>query len=443
MSLSPSLDTVRSLYTALVDQSDDCTVFLGECFLHTVEALVEIEEAESIDPLPLFVLRAFEFAQPTDAEHLDSVLHIGRQVMRQVLNDTVTKGLVATDSECTFRLTDDGRRTLQEGQAIRRVRARRVFRFLHPAMSYVAVNDRKGNLLGDLSPSRAPSPWEFDADTLRQTIAQPADWKQRHRFPTEIVAVITQRDIQRETDPASPSVDRHVVRPPATQQQTEMQHLMVDKAQVAACAFVVRRKGVDAVSLSAYPISAHGKLARGKERPLFSLHTADEIGHLVPMYEPLPSQEEAIESWLQLAAQLKLPEPEHARVTFENSSLVIRISADQIDRWTAFVAVAMQEDLLWQVPRASVRELCSVTVAGIDAEAAARLDLLRCILALENDMRRDSIMQDAASVREWLAGQALPLEASPRDLADDAFQFGKYRLAYALAELEDMIDAAV
>jgi hypothetical protein len=89
-----SPEAVRDLWTALAGDAPDSAVFVSECFFHTVEALVAVEESEGIDPMALFVLRAFEFAQPPDVEHLDEVLHLGRQVTRQLLGGLALNGLL-------------------------------------------------------------------------------------------------------------------------------------------------------------------------------------------------------------------------------------------------------------------------------------------------------------------------------------------------------------
>lgn len=440
---SLSLDAIRGLYTTLVGQAEDCTVVLGECFFHTVEALVAVEEVEGIDPMPLFVLRAFEFARPADVEHLDGVLHIGRQVMRQVLNGMTANGLVAAESESTYCLTESGRNTLQTGHVIRRTPARRIFRFLHPAMKYVAVHDPKGNLLSDLSPRRTPSPWEFSPDLLRHAIAQSADWKRRHGFPANVADVITEPLSPEAVEPVNPEPGLVAAHADSSQGQAKpLQHLVVDKAQVVTCALVIRPIAADAAELSGYPVSGHGKLVRGTQ-PLFSLHAPVEVAQVFPGLLQPPTPQEVTGGWLTLAARLMLPEAEQAEVRFENNSLVIALSADQLGRWMNLVALAMQAQLYWQVPHAPLLKLCKVAVVGADSATTTRLQVLRSVLNLEQDARRGEIVRSEGTLREWLAAQGLPHDMSSRDLADVAFRFGRYRLAYEISELEDMSDAPV
>jgi hypothetical protein len=408
-----------------------------------VEALVAVEEVEGIDPMPLFVLRSFEFARPADVEHLDDILHIGRQVMRQLLNGMAANGLVASDSEPTYRLTESGRNTLQTGHVIRRIPARRIFRFLHPAMNFVAVHDPKGNLLSDLSPDRAPSPWEFSPDVLRRAIVQSADWKRRHGFPANVADVLTEPLSSEDTHSTNPEVGVSVVSPGSSQGQEALQHLIVDKAQVVTCALVMRRGDTDSVELSGHPVSVNGNLVRGNGQPLISLRDPGEVREAFPVLLRLPSTEEVVDGWLTLAARLMLPEAEQAEVKFENDVLVVVLAEEHLGRWMNFLLLAMQDQLYWQVSKGPFLQLCKVAVEGADPDTSMRLQSLRCLLSLEQDSRQGKSVRSEGALREWLAVQGLPLDMSPRGLADVAFRFGRYRLAYEIAELEDMSDATV
>lgn len=435
MSLSP--DAVRGLWASLADDAGDSAVFLGDCFFHTVEALVAVEQVEVIDPMPLFVLRAFEFAQPTDVEQLDKVLHLGRQVTRQLLSGMIVNGLV-TESPPTYRLTDEGRSTLQTGRVIRRILLRRLFHFLHPSLNYVAVLDPKGNLLSDLSPSNAPSPWEFDPAILREVIARPAEWKNQHRFPQDIAEIVTEPSaVPKEIRPAAPDTAGRA------QTSVELQHLIVDKSQVITCALVVRRNGSETIDLAGYAISVHGNLVRSKAQPLFLLNGPDDVHQAFPTLWSPPTPEQVTESWLALAARKMLLEPERVRARFEEGRLVILLTADLLDRWCAFVALAVRDHLHWYVPDGPFHRLCPVAVEGVDTPAAEQLQTLRAILRLEQEPKRADIVRRGEMLRDWIGAQGLPSCPSLRGLANRAFRFGRYRLAYEIGELEDMTDATV
>lgn len=221
-----------------------------------------------------------------------------------------------------------------------------------------------------------------------------------------------------------------------------LQRLIVDKAQVVTCALVIRQIAADATELLGYPVSVHGSLVRGKQ-PLFSLHDPVEVGQAFPgLLEP-PAAQDVTDGWLTLAARFTLPAAEQAEVRFENNSLVISLSADQLGRWMNFVALTMEDQLYWQVPQVPLLRLCKVAVVGADSTTTTRLQVLRSVLNLEQDTRRSAIVQSEGTLREWSATQGLPHDLSSRDLAHVAFRFGRYRLAYEISELEDMSDATV
>jgi hypothetical protein len=430
---------IRDLWSNLGGDAHDCVIVVGECLFHTVEALVAVEQAEGVDPMAFFVMRAFEFADPVDANHLNEVLHLGRQVTRQLLSGLVANGLV-TESMSTYCLTDQGRSTLNTGRVVRRALRRRIFHFLHPGLCYVAIHDPKGNRLSDLSPSRVPGPWEFDPTTLREAIARPAEWKQQHRFPQDVADVITDPVV---LDAAEGTALRASDAAGTTQAPAVPQHVIVDKAQVIACALVVRVNGSNATELVGYPVSAHGSMLRGKNQPLFSLHESGQIHQAFAALWSPPTAEEVTESWLALAAQNMLPGAEQAGVRFEEGRLVILLTADLLDRWGAFAALALQNHLRWQIPVGPLHKVCPVDVRGADAPATAQLQALRAVLRLEQDPRRADIVRGVETLRDWLAAQELSSCPSPRALAELAFRFARYRLAYEIAEMEDMSDAAV
>lgn len=448
MMLSLSPDAIRSLWTTLVGDSVDSAVFVGECFFHAVEALVAVEEVEGIDPMPLFTLRAFEFAQPATVEQLDGVLHLGRQVIRQLLTGLAADGLVA-ESAATFRLTDAGSGTLRTGRIVKHVEDRRQFYFLHPAMEYVAVHNPRGNVLSDLAPSRVPEPWTFDAALLESAIAQPAEWKRSHHFPHAIAQVITRPTSAnpevREESPQDALVTCRTKEDmdKASKLLKHWRHIVVDKAQVVVCAVVIRMSGEDANDLAAYPVAAHGSLVGGRGQPLFCLRNSGDIDQAFPGLWSVPAPDKVTETWRTFAARHMLSEPDLASVRFEQDRLIVTLDSGLIEAWSAFVSLAVQDQLRWYVAIGPLCRLCPVVVEGGDVLAAEQLQALRAILRLEQVPERVAIIRDGSRLQSWITEQGLATCPSPRMLANMAFRFGRYRLAYELSELEDMSDAAV
>ena len=437
MQFSP--EAVRGLWNTLAKDAPDCTVFVSECFFHTVEALVAVEQSEGMDPMALFVLRAFEFAKQADAEHLDEVLHLGRQVTRQLLAGLTVNGLLKETSS-TYVITELGRRTLHTGRIVKHVLIRRLFNFLHPSMQYLAVQDPKQSLLFDLRPSQTPTPWEFDPQMLRYAISQPAEWKLRHRFPEDIMDVITGPVSPDSAPGLAPAESGPVLPGDGT---AAPQHLIVDKAQVLTSVLVARTEDSREVELTGYPVSIHGSLVKGKGQPYFSLHGPDDIHKAFPELGSFPTAEQVKQSWMAFAEQDMLAESQRADVRFDKGRLVVCISADLLERWGTFVVHALQDHLRWYISVGSLRRLCAIALEGTDEEARAQIQSLRVVIQLEEHPQRANVLLDMESLGGWLDGQSLQIRPSSRDLADLAFRHGCYRLAYEIGELEDMIDAAV
>src|SRR5262249_38746862 len=70
-------------------------LWTGHLFLHHVEALVRLNRACRPDPFTLLVLKALTLA--TTAAGLDALLHLGKQVVGQVLRVLAEEGLVQSD----------------------------------------------------------------------------------------------------------------------------------------------------------------------------------------------------------------------------------------------------------------------------------------------------------------------------------------------------------
>jgi hypothetical protein len=121
----------------------------------------------------------------------------------------------------------------------------------------------------------------------------------------------------------------------------------------------------------------------------------------------------------------------------------VTLGSDLIESWGAFISLAVQDQLRWYVGAGPLCRLCPVAVEGSDAVAAEQLQTLRAILRLEQEPKRLDIVRHGDRLRHWITEQQLASRPSPRSLANMAFRFGRYRLAYELGELEDMSDAPV
>jgi hypothetical protein len=430
-------DTLRNLWCNLGVEAGSSAVFLSECLLHSVEALFAIEQAESADPLALFVLRGLAFAQPPDVEHLNEILHLGRQVTRQILGDLVKAGLLS-ESSSMYRLTDQGVQTLNTGTIAWSVLNRRILHFLHPGLRYVVVHDPKGNLLCDLSPKGVPPTWEFDVSVLRELISRPATWKLQHRFPQSIVAVIT--------DPLPANSELRPARDssaPDAQTTSALEHIVVDKAQFTSCAILAKADGSGAIQLSAHPISSRGSLVQDREKALFTLADQLDIQATFPDIFSEPADADLAKSWQLLASQYELSGTDANTIRFHSGRLTIGVTEEFLDQWKTFVTLVLQGQVCSQIGNGRLDRVCPAAIEAQDEVAARALNVLRVVLTLEGHAKRVEITRSAEVLEDWLPSAGLNSSCKARALAEFAFQFERYRLAYQIGELEDMRDAAV
>src|SRR5947209_11432108 len=68
-------------------------LWVGHFLLHRVEALVEVARRADVDPLSRLVVRALSAAPGPSVGDLDARLHLGPQVLGQVLRQLEGEGL--------------------------------------------------------------------------------------------------------------------------------------------------------------------------------------------------------------------------------------------------------------------------------------------------------------------------------------------------------------
>jgi hypothetical protein len=164
-------------------------LWVGHLLVHRVEALVAQVSPCPIDAFTRLSLKALELAPAATAEALESRLHLGPQVVRQLLRQQEAEGLVRTGLTGGWELTDAGRQALREGTYPREDHERRTFYFVESERSAHAphfVNLRRPTCL----PWEAPEGWGFEPDLLDACARRPPEWKQRYGFPAEVQQVL-------------------------------------------------------------------------------------------------------------------------------------------------------------------------------------------------------------------------------------------------------------
>ncbi|HEV3257114.1 MAG TPA: hypothetical protein VG013_09565 [Gemmataceae bacterium] len=164
-------------------------LWIGHLLFHRVEALVSLASPRRPDRLTLLVIKALELGRGQPLDRLNERLHLGHQLLGQVLGTLRAEGLALVDADGRWSPTDSGRRALEQGEYQQVVHERRVFHFVeterpgHPP-HFV----RLGEHAGVFSP--VGQRWQFDPVHLRACLGQPPGWKQEQGFPPEVVEVL-------------------------------------------------------------------------------------------------------------------------------------------------------------------------------------------------------------------------------------------------------------
>ena len=159
-------------------------LWVGQLLLHHVEALVGRSMTRRPAPADLLVLRALSLVSAASTADLDRHLHVGPQLVKQVLQTLKSVGLVADAKGWT--LTEQGRQALERGEFAASVNERRSFYFLAGASPrYLPLRPLA------TGPWPAGDDWTFALSVLAAWFDQPAEQKRRHGFPLDLERLIT------------------------------------------------------------------------------------------------------------------------------------------------------------------------------------------------------------------------------------------------------------
>ena len=153
--------------------------------LHRVEALARTSRVIRPDGATHLLLQAV--APGATAAALEARLCVRRQVVGRLLRQLLGEGLLENTADDRWGLTPLGRAALEQGAYARAGCERRPFHF---------VENESGrpphflNLSSGGVPWAADDGWTFDLGVLRDGAARPAEWKERHGFPADVVEVL-------------------------------------------------------------------------------------------------------------------------------------------------------------------------------------------------------------------------------------------------------------
>jgi hypothetical protein len=290
--------------------------WVGHLFLHRVEALVATERPGPLDSFSRLVLRALALAPDKSLVGVDAQLHLGPEVLHQVLGQLRGEGLTRNEANTHWDLTPLGRSAVDTGTFPRVRHERRVFHFLAagPSLHFVPLNARL------TAPWKAAEGWQFDPAVLEACLGKPAEWKRRFGFPEEVSQLLGMGGPRPAADGVPAVVDwRRVVldRP---------EHLL------AVFVLVSAEQGQAASErLLALPVRQEGWVLQTAE-PALRLDTGWQ--EVFPEAAAGPPAEECRQAWRAWAQPRSLPPAEVEACRLERQDHLLRVTAPRklVDR---------------------------------------------------------------------------------------------------------------
>ena len=408
------------------DPEDEVYLISGR--IHEVEAPVLVRYQKAMHRLELFLLRAVDVSR-NGLQEIDELLHLGRQVLRQMLESQRHLGTVEQEADGNYKLTEYGRRTLEQGMLIRKKQKRRVFHFLDGSFVYLEVTDSDG--LNEVDP---PEEWSFSPGVITEWINAEATEKRGTRFPKDVVALV--RRNEHHTEDSLESTD------PAGEADHKAQDLVFDKHTSFAGILVIRNESNGATRGEMYFLS-NGQL---RTTSACTIHGEKLLDRAFPeTVEPI-SLEEVQAAWDVVAKgdDLETSADESTDVSLIHSfELAITVGRNFVWRNSAFICEAQEGKKRAFVRRDNSARVLRLSINPGDDGARELLQMVELVRILESHPKRNSILADPDSVRSWVLNGEGNVGADMALMQQTAWKCGFYELAYQLSEQEDMRDASV
>jgi hypothetical protein len=165
-------------------------LWVGRLLLHRVETLVRVTRSQHPDPFALLILQALAQADPATVSAIDTRLHLGADVLGQMLRQLGAEGLTWAGADGAWKLTPLGQEALDHGEYRRTGHERRAFHFVDRRSAPAATGAEPFHFLNVTVPAglswAAPEGWDFDPQALAACLARPPEWKRRFGFPEEV-----------------------------------------------------------------------------------------------------------------------------------------------------------------------------------------------------------------------------------------------------------------
>ena len=429
------------LWRELAQGCTDMMVCLAECHFHTVEACVAIKKHQKIDELELFLLQAINTAKHTTAEGLNNVLHIGSQIIRQIAIVLVGNGLLQENTDGSLEITKRGFEALQSREMVTEQQRRCHFHFVSGSNEFLRIRDPQKRYLHDLATKEIGADWSFNIETLRRCISESDQWKGKRGFPVDVIRLITGHDVdtRQKAKDTDGNVEENLLSACKPTQKEDT--LIVDKAQGADCAIVIKFQGDKPTELKAYPFLSKGFLHSGEQNVLFSLSSTDSILKVFPGIEVMPSRQQLDLAWQVLGQDYNLKNISRASVKTDKTSMTLALDGELISGWLEFCWQVTQGEVFCYIDLEDMTYLNKVGLEAVDKEANEQLQALKLLHQLKTAEQLENLLSDILIYRQLLSAGGFSIEPNIFELASLAWILGEFGLAYRLAELKDMADA--
>jgi len=410
---------LRKIWSGLSAGDCDFMIFLTQCHFHAVEACVLVNGPEAINELELFVLQAIHLLPEPNIDNINCLLHIGRRLLGQITGRLCKGPLLSKTKDGLFKITRSGKTVLETGKVMKLKEERQVFYFIDGSSEYVKINDPDNKFLTDLKFHEIDINWSFDVSFLENCIAQTQEWKSQRQFPNYV---------------------QKLVKPQAKKKSQEFDlesTLIIDKAQWANLAFLVKFDEEKPVELQGYPLSAKGHLL--SQAPLFSLNNHKAIITIFPEIKSLLGKKRDMQSLSIISEGFILRDINPNNINAKATHLTLHPDKSIGIDWKKFYWQNLQKKVF---SCAVSRNATCMQKVIIENKNSDDLESMNVLFEINKLYRIGNNLNDIDAYKSWLQENNLP-EESIYKLSSLAWEFEDYNLAYSLAELEDMTDAGL
>lgn len=416
----PTIEAKEKIWAKLSRCDGEFVIFLTRCHVHAVEACVAVRRQEHMDEFEYFVLKAIYILDYADIGKINGLLHIGRQIIQQITAKLSKGNLLSARTDGSFKVTALGKTVLDTGEMIRLEKKRHIFHFIDGNNEFVRISNPGSKFLVDLRPHETAADWNFNIESLQKCIDETDDWKQQRQFPTDIHELI-----------------RSGLENMASEESGSENAIVIDKAQLINCAILVKFSNNKPFELLAYPISPTGHLLAMDN--LFSLTDERAILKVFPYINEIPDNKQSLAAFISLGQKYMLSNFENIIITSQRVHTTIESNNDDDINWTRFYWQNMQGNIFCDIASASTIRMNKLHVESKSNNQRA----INLLFEIYKSYLSENNLKDISTYKAWLSEKAHLTDEPIRKLASLAWEFGNYRLAYNLAELEDITDATV